>query len=201
SVDATIPRQIGTAVHRLAVAAKYPAKYVRRTGYLRRVAEEAHGRLRGQPLAAAEDLQRYLIPIELDRLRQRLRAVRHLDESHVAQTDVAGADFQKVAHDCRRMGVAQQISQSRRHPIISFGRNQRLAASRRARHTWRPSAQRLRGTFVNLRRPFLNGFAAWKTYLLSFPSPHSHSVRAIDADRLHAALCDRIASRNEALKS
>src|SRR5262249_21142946 len=64
-----------------------------------------------------------------------------------------------------------QISQSRRHPIISFGRNQRLAASRRARHTWRSSAQRLRGTFVKLPRPFLNGFAAWKTYLLSFPRP------------------------------
>jgi hypothetical protein len=36
--------------------------------------------------------------------------VGHLDESHVAQADVRGPDFQNVTHDRRRVGVAQQIS-------------------------------------------------------------------------------------------
>ena len=70
------------------------------------MAEEHHGRLSGKASAAAEDLQRHLISIKLDRLGQRLCAVGHLDERHVTQADVAGPDFQKVPDDCRRPGVS-----------------------------------------------------------------------------------------------
>jgi hypothetical protein len=49
-----------------------------------------------------------------------LLAVGHFDDCHVAQADVAGADFQNVADDGRRPRVAQQIPQSRQHALISF---------------------------------------------------------------------------------
>ena len=81
------------------------------------MAEEHHGRLSGKASAAAEDLQRHLIPIKLDRLGQRLCAVGHLDERYVTQADIGGPDFQKVPDDCRSPGIAQQICQSGRHLI------------------------------------------------------------------------------------
>src|SRR5229473_6200774 len=83
--------------------------------------EEPHRRLCGKPFAAAKNLQRHFVPLELNRLGERLVAIGHLDQSHVAQADVVSPDFQNVSHDRRSVGVAQQISESRRHPIISFG--------------------------------------------------------------------------------
>jgi len=84
------------------------------------VSEKTHRRLRREPLPAAKDLQRRFIAVELNRLGERLLTVGHLDDRHVAQADVLGPDSQNVADNGRHAGVAQEISQSRQHLVLSF---------------------------------------------------------------------------------
>jgi hypothetical protein len=49
------------------------------------------------------------------------RVIRAAKKSGAAEVEVR-ADFQKVAHYRRRVGIAQEICQCCRHPIVSFGR-------------------------------------------------------------------------------
>ena len=70
------------------------------------MAEETHRGLRGQPFAAAKDLQRHFLPLKLDHLCQGLFAIAHLDDGHVAQANVAGAHLQNVADNGRGAGIA-----------------------------------------------------------------------------------------------
>ena len=51
----------------MAVATKHPAQNVGRVGHLSRVTEEAHRCLSRKAFTAAEELERYFIPVELDR--------------------------------------------------------------------------------------------------------------------------------------
>ena len=57
------------------------------------MAKEAHRRLRGEPFAAAKDLQRDFVVLKLNHLGERLLAVRHLDDGDVTQAHVCGPDL------------------------------------------------------------------------------------------------------------